>query len=41
MEPRPRSPEESPPAYQPPDAEVIALDCEISAYAPVEDDPLP
>ena len=26
--------------YEPPDFAVIPLDCEISAYAPVGDDPL-
>ena len=28
------------PAWEPPEIEVIPLDCEISAYAPAEDEPL-
>ena len=28
------------PVYEPPRFEVIPLDCEITAYAPLDDDPL-
>jgi hypothetical protein len=33
---RPERPGSARPAWQPPEIEVVALDCEISAYAPAE-----
>ncbi len=38
--PKLRSPEPTTAAWEPPELEVIPLDCEISAYAPAEEDPL-